>query len=69
MPERHWHGLHIMAQKCFKHLFLDICSPIILLLVLVIFELVSFRELRATTEFHDVSLYIDSQHTVGAHKV
>jgi len=29
----------------------------------------NFRELRGTTEFHDVSLYIDHQHSVGAHKV
>jgi len=29
----------------------------------------NFRELRATTEFHDVSLYIDNQHSIGAHKV
>lgn len=29
----------------------------------------NFRELRATTEFHDVSLYIDHHHSVGAHKV
>ena len=28
-----------------------------------------FRDLREANQLHDVSLYIDSHHTIGAHKV
>ena len=28
-----------------------------------------FRDLREANQLHDVSLYIDSHHSIGAHKV